>query len=67
MIGGNPVQLVIQRLSIWKVFGESNSKLLTTEQIEKENILRSEIFQIEHKLTYQIDTPLQQISPRLHS
>ena len=26
---------------------------------------RNEIFQIEHKITYQIDTPLQQVSPRL--
>jgi hypothetical protein len=60
-----PVQLVIQRLSIWKVFCGSNSKLLIAEQIEKENILQNEIFWIEHKITYQIDTPLQQVSPRL--
>jgi hypothetical protein len=60
-----PVQPVIQHLSIWNAFGESNSKLLIAEQIEKENILRNEIFWIEHKITYQINTPLQQVSPML--
>jgi hypothetical protein len=60
-----PVQPVIQRLSIWNAFGESNSKLLIAEQIEKENILRNKIFWIEHKITYQINTPLQQVSPMM--
>jgi hypothetical protein len=65
MIGGKtsttgyPVSIHLE------VFGESNSKLLITERIEKENILRNEIFRIEHKITYQIDTPLLQVSPRL--
>jgi hypothetical protein len=44
------VQPVIQRLSICKVFGESNSKSWTTERIEKENILRMKFFGLSTKL-----------------
>jgi hypothetical protein len=65
MIGGKTSTTGYPTSIHLEAFGESNSKLLTTKRIEKENILRNEISRIEHKITYLIDMPLQQVSPRL--